>query len=130
MNNGMNDELRREIAAKLREGGIISPLVDEFKEAVYADEYTSFADFIADLIDRPSSAEHQRLELLPTLRQGGGRVKCPKCGSEKSKVVDVRRNQDYLTSKEDAICRRRECRDCGARFTTYELRADQITFEE
>lgn len=56
-------------------------------------------------------------------------MKCPECGSEKSKVFDVRRNQEKLVSKEDAIYRRRECRDCGARFTTYELRADQITFE-
>ncbi len=57
-------------------------------------------------------------------------MKCPKCGSVKNKVVDVRRNKEHLARKEDAIARRRECTNCGERFTTYELRADQITFEE
>jgi transcriptional repressor NrdR len=38
---------------------------------------------------------------------------CPKCNSEKSSVTDSR-------SDGGAIRRRRECSDCGFRFTTYE----------
>ena len=38
---------------------------------------------------------------------------CPKCSSEKSSVTDSRGDGG-------AIRRRRECQDCGFRFTTYE----------
>jgi transcriptional repressor NrdR len=42
-------------------------------------------------------------------------MKCPSCGHVEDKVVDSR------TTKEGAaIRRRRECLDCGKRFTTYE----------
>lgn len=42
-------------------------------------------------------------------------MKCPFCGSLKDKVTDSR------STKDDAeIRRRRECEDCGGRFTTYE----------
>ena len=41
-------------------------------------------------------------------------MKCPKCNSEKLKVVDKRSSVDGTNR------RRRECEDCGARFTTYE----------
>jgi transcriptional repressor NrdR len=42
-------------------------------------------------------------------------MKCPFCGSKKDKVTDSR------STKDDAeIRRRRECEDCGGRFTTYE----------
>ena len=42
-------------------------------------------------------------------------MKCPACSGSESKVVDSR------TAREgQAIRRRRECIDCGARFTTYE----------
>lgn len=42
-------------------------------------------------------------------------MRCPFCGSADGKVVDSR------SSKEgDAIRRRRECLNCGRRFTTYE----------
>lgn len=40
-------------------------------------------------------------------------MKCPKCQSEESKVVDSRQ-------AENAIRRRRECEKCGNRFTTFE----------
>jgi transcriptional repressor NrdR len=40
---------------------------------------------------------------------------CPNCSSTATKVVDSR-----LTEPGDAIRRRRECEDCGGRFTTYE----------
>ena len=40
-------------------------------------------------------------------------MKCPKCGSEKSAVVDSR-------SDGDTTRRRRECQACGFRFSTYE----------
>jgi len=41
-------------------------------------------------------------------------MKCPSCNSEKIKVVDKRASED-LSNR-----RRRECLDCGKRFTTYE----------
>ncbi len=40
-------------------------------------------------------------------------MKCPFCGSSDSHVVDTR-------DVRDRIRRRRECKDCGQRFTTYE----------
>lgn len=42
-------------------------------------------------------------------------MKCPSCGKLDNKVVNSR-----LTPEETSIRRRRECLDCGARFTTYE----------
>jgi transcriptional repressor NrdR len=47
-------------------------------------------------------------------------VKCPFCGFMESKVVDSR-----ATEEGSSIRRRRECIDCGRRFTTYE-RLDEI----
>lgn len=38
---------------------------------------------------------------------------CPYCGKEQNKVIDTRESID-------TIRRRRECLDCGRRFTTYE----------
>lgn len=42
-------------------------------------------------------------------------MKCPYCGSVDTKVVDSRYSEDM-----EAIRRRRECLNCGKRFTTYE----------
>jgi transcriptional repressor NrdR len=42
-------------------------------------------------------------------------VRCPVCGSDDDKVVDSR-----PAAVGDAIRRRRECRACGHRFTTFE----------
>lgn len=42
-------------------------------------------------------------------------MKCPSCGYEDSKVIDSRPTEN------DTIRRRRECLDCGKRFTTYEV---------
>lgn len=42
-------------------------------------------------------------------------MKCPYCEYEESKVVDSR-----PTDEGEAIRRRRECLECGKRFTTYE----------
>ncbi len=42
-------------------------------------------------------------------------MKCPRCGNEEDKVVDSRAVRDGR-----AVRRRRECLDCGERFTTYE----------
>jgi transcriptional repressor NrdR len=43
-------------------------------------------------------------------------MRCPYCGHTKNRVVDSR------TSREGrAVRRRRECQNCGARFTTYEV---------
>lgn len=40
---------------------------------------------------------------------------CPYCKSDRTKVVDKRDNEENNTTR-----RRRECEDCGKRFTTYE----------
>ncbi len=42
-------------------------------------------------------------------------MKCPECGHEEDKVVDSRPHQDGR-----AIRRRRECLQCGKRYTTFE----------
>jgi len=42
-------------------------------------------------------------------------MKCPYCSYEESKVVDSRATEDNM-----AIRRRRECLNCGKRYTTYE----------
>ena len=42
-------------------------------------------------------------------------MKCPFCGHQEDKVVDSRGSQDG-----SSIRRRRECLQCGKRFTTYE----------
>jgi transcriptional repressor NrdR len=49
-------------------------------------------------------------------------MRCPFCGHQKDKVVDSRE-----TGSGDAIRRRRECLDCGRRFTSYE-RVEEIPF--
>ncbi|MCH5205272.1 MAG: transcriptional repressor NrdR [Oscillospiraceae bacterium] len=41
-------------------------------------------------------------------------MKCPECGFEESKVIDSR-------PTENKVRRRRECIQCGSRFTTYEI---------
>lgn len=41
-------------------------------------------------------------------------MKCPECGCEESKVIDSR-------PTENKVRRRRECINCGMRFTTYEI---------
>ncbi len=41
-------------------------------------------------------------------------MKCPECGCEESKVIDSR-------PTENKVRRRRECINCGFRFTTYEI---------
>lgn len=46
-------------------------------------------------------------------------MRCPRCGCEESKVIDSRPSENH-----DAIRRRRECVQCGCRFTTYERRED------
>jgi len=48
-------------------------------------------------------------------------VKCPFCGNLEDKVIDSRTNREG-----DAIRRRRECLDCGKRFTSYERVEDII----
>ncbi|QSZ27933.1 transcriptional repressor NrdR [Aceticella autotrophica] len=42
-------------------------------------------------------------------------MRCPYCGKLDSKVIDSRPTDDYTS-----IRRRRECINCGKRFTTYE----------
>jgi transcriptional repressor NrdR len=49
-------------------------------------------------------------------------VKCPYCGHLGDKVVDSRESREG-----EVIRRRRECLDCGRRFTSYE-RIDEIPY--
>ncbi len=49
-------------------------------------------------------------------------MKCPYCGHLGDKVVDSRESKEG-----EAIRRRRECLDCGKRFTSYE-RIDEIAY--
>ena len=42
-------------------------------------------------------------------------MRCPKCGGQEDRVVDSRASREGAT-----IRRRRECTQCGHRFTTYE----------
>lgn len=46
-------------------------------------------------------------------------MRCPSCGLSDSKVVDSRPSEDGAS-----IRRRRECLECGRRFTTYERLGD------
>lgn len=48
-------------------------------------------------------------------------MKCPFCGTTEDKVIDSR-----TTKEGDAIRRRRECLQCGKRFTSYERVEDII----
>lgn len=48
-------------------------------------------------------------------------IRCPDCECDYSTVVDSRR-----TSQFEAIRRRRECQKCGSRFTTYEIRPEDL----
>lgn len=48
-------------------------------------------------------------------------MRCPKCGFEDTRVVDSRTQEAT-----NAIKRRRECRKCGYRFTTFERCEDPI----
>ena len=50
-------------------------------------------------------------------------MRCPSCGYSESKVVDSRPSEDDTT-----IRRRRECLECGHRFTTYERLVDNPLF--
>jgi len=49
-------------------------------------------------------------------RIGGTNMKCPFCGYTDSRVIDSR-----PTDEDSRIRRRRECIQCGKRFTTYEI---------
>mgnify|MGYP001117653570 FL=1 len=42
-------------------------------------------------------------------------MKCPFCGDDNTRVIDSRPADDN-----EAIRRRRQCDECGKRFTTYE----------
>jgi len=50
-------------------------------------------------------------------------MKCPKCHT-KTKVIDSR----YVRKENDYIRRRRKCKKCGGRFTTYERRKTDNPF--
>lgn len=48
-------------------------------------------------------------------------MKCPVCNSTRSNVLDSRKREEH-------IHRSRECKDCGGRFSTYEI-TDEMYFE-
>lgn len=48
-------------------------------------------------------------------------MRCPKCGHDDTRVIDSR-----MQDASNAIKRRRECRSCGYRFTTFERCEDPI----
>lgn len=50
-------------------------------------------------------------------------MRCPKCGSLETKVLESR-----LISEGVSVRRRRSCRDCDFRFTTYE-KEEEIVFQ-
>lgn len=50
-------------------------------------------------------------------------MRCPFCSFDSTRVVDSR-----LTDPGDSVRRRRECADCGSRFTTHE-RAEEVPIE-
>ena len=50
-------------------------------------------------------------------------MRCPFCGTNDDKVLDSRESPDG-----DAIKRRRECKECGRRFTTYEQIEEMALF--
>ncbi len=48
-------------------------------------------------------------------------MRCPRCGGAETRVIDSR-----MQDANNAIKRRRECRTCGYRFTTFERCEDPI----
>jgi len=46
---------------------------------------------------------------------------CPFCNSAKHKVLEVREDKQRGMTR-----RRRECLDCGSRWSTYEVEADRL----
>ena len=50
-------------------------------------------------------------------------MRCPRCGADNDKVVDSRGSKE-----EPVVRRRRECQECGGRFTTIEsIVPDELT---
>lgn len=52
-------------------------------------------------------------------------LQCPYCGQSESKVVDSRKS-NRITREIACIYRRRKCVNCNHRFTTYEVREDDM----
>ncbi len=57
-----------------------------------------------------------KYDIINKIMQGSDFVKCPFCSFAESKVIDSR-----PTDEGEKIRRRRECMNCGKRFTTYEI---------
>ena len=55
-------------------------------------------------------------DIIIKIMEGSDFVKCPFCSFAESKVIDSR-----PTDEGEKIRRRRECMNCGKRFTTYEI---------
>lgn len=48
-------------------------------------------------------------------------MRCPACGSYNTTVTDTRRKVIEEKSYIDTVYRRHKCKECGFRFTTYEM---------
>src|SRR5262249_7169383 len=90
-------------------------------------------DCAAPVLDRPGAAARPDLRRTGGAESGrdasagrsggaGGAMKCPYCSHLGDKVVDSRESKEG-----EVIRRRRECLECGKRFTSYE-RIDEIPY--
>lgn len=87
-------------------------------KGIFVETVEKFARICYNLINKkvgtgksiivPTGTQHMRLP------RKGNIMKCPECGCEESKVIDSR-------PTENKVRRRRECTECGCRFTTYEI---------
>lgn len=68
---------------------------------------------LTSLPPNPTDNDPRELRLAGTPYASGTKLSCPKCGSDHSTVSDSR-------GRHDAIRRRRNCHQCGFRYTTYE----------
>lgn len=56
-------------------------------------------------------------------REDGGGVKCPSCGGDMNHVIDSR---PAVFLEAGTVRRRRACKACGQRQTTYEVVEDRV----
>lgn len=57
-------------------------------------------------------------------KKDGAKTGCPACGSLREKVLEMRKRPDGSRR------RRRECADCGARWTTIEQMVGRVTMPQ
>ena len=52
------------------------------------------------------------------MKERGGKPPCPRCHSDRSKVIDS--DLEYVAALDDVYLRKRECKACGRRWVTAE----------